>query len=64
MGEKLPRPVGERERRERIERLENVALAGDQRAAESGIEEIFLDDAPADDLLGVAVSRCGDTAAA
>src|SRR5579862_4893478 len=55
-GREIPRLVGERERSEGVERLEDVSLAGDERTAECGVEEIFLDEPPAEQLLGIGVS--------
>src|SRR3984957_1841532 len=55
-GREIPRLVGERERSEGVERLENVSLAGDERTTECGVEEIFLDEPPAEHLLGIGVS--------
>ena len=60
----MPRLVRERKGRQRVERLKNVALARNQRAAERGIEEIFLHDAPGDQFFAIARRPCGGTGAA
>ncbi len=48
----VPRRIGECKWREQIEGLKNISLAGNERPAESGIEEIFLRDVPGHQLLG------------
>src|SRR5579864_3289481 len=51
------RTGGNEERADGIQRLDYIWLAGDDGAAEIGIEEIFLNDAPGDEFLGSTV--CG-----
>jgi len=43
---------GESERGDGIKRLEDVALAGNERAAECGIEIMFLNDTPGEKVDG------------
>src|SRR5467141_953393 len=47
----------ERERRDRIERLQNVPRSGNERAIKGWVEEILLRYAPAHQLVGLSVSR-------
>src|ERR1700686_2964565 len=53
----MARLIRKSKRRDRIERLENVARSGHERAAKRRIEKIFLRDFPAYELAGLAVAR-------
>src|ERR1700723_1177635 len=54
---KTARLVRKGKRRESVERLKHVELAGHKRPAEGGIEEIFLSELPGDELFGVTRTR-------
>src|SRR5690242_1747325 len=59
-GRPTPRLIGKSKGSDGIERGKNVALAGNQGSAESGIEVIFGGDAPGEKLLGLAVARLAE----
>src|SRR5207302_1032761 len=52
-----PRAAGKGERRDRVERLEDVALAAHNSAAEGRVEVILLGNSPGQQLLGRALAR-------
>ena len=55
-GRKMPWLIREGERRNRIERLKNIARSRNQRAIKSRVEVIFLRQLPAHKLVGLAVA--------
>ena len=55
-GRPVAGPKGERERRDGIQRLKDVALSAHDGAAKGRIEIVFLKDAPGEKFLGLAVA--------
>src|SRR6266851_9429127 len=55
-GRRVTRPESESERRDGVEGFENVALAGENGAAKRGIEIMFLQQAPGEQLLRLVVA--------